>query len=102
MSKTTREMEYRMARQVLWWFVRTGESYLPFSLSKIGRLTATDQDEEPFNHAIVLHGVRKVKNEIPSSFDLRQDIMNIASNLDFKFTKNGSKYTTVKEIPVEA
>ena len=96
MSKTTRQMEYRMARQVLWWFVRTGDTYLPFSLTNIGRMTATDRDEEPFNHATVLHGVRKVNDELPVSFDLRQDLKNIATNLDFKFFKNGSKYTTTK------
>lgn len=101
MSKTTRQAEYRQARQVLWWFVRTGDTYLPFSLSNIGRMTAIDTDDEPFNHATVLHGVGKVNNEIPYNFELRQDIKNISLTLGFKFCKNGSKYTTVKEIPTE-
>ena len=94
MSKTTREQSYRQARQVLWWFCRTGDTYLPFSLSRIGQLTSLDEDEAPFDHATVLHGSRKIKDEVPSVFDLRQDIKNIAKTLGFNFGKHGRKYVT--------
>ncbi len=94
MSKTTREQAYRNARQVLWWFCRTGDTYLPFSLSKIGQLTSMDEDETQFDHATVLHGARKIKDELPTVWDLRQDIKNISKTLGFNFGKHGRRYIT--------
>ena len=101
MSKTTRESSYRQARQVLWWLVRTGETYLPFSLSKIGKLTSIDENEEGFDHATVLHGARKLADEIPVVFEVREDIRNIAKTLGFNFGKHGRRYTTTTDLQAQ-
>ena len=89
LSKETRTTDYRLGRQILWWFCRTGESSLPFSSTKVGHLSGL------FDHATVLHGVKKIDCDIDYDFQTNRDVKSICELLGFKLVKVGMNYTTV-------
>jgi len=80
--------EVKTARQVLWWLCRTGESALPFSLSRLGIMSGG------FNHATVIHGSRVIDNDLLYDQPTRRDVKAIASLLGYDIEKTGMSYTT--------
>jgi len=80
--------DVKTARQMLWWLCRTGESALPFSLSRLGIMSGG------FNHATVIHGSRVIDNDILYDQPTRRDVKAIASLLGYDIEKFGMSYTT--------
>lgn len=89
LTKNYRHKNIVVPRQILWFLCRTGESAIPYSLSKIGELCGG------FDHATVLHGSRKIADLIDYDYELKRDLSNICMTLGFRLEKIGLNYTVV-------
>ena len=81
--------DYVMARQVLYWLCRTGESAVPISLSKLSEWSNQ-------NHATLIHGIKKISAAVEYDKSTRNEVLAIAEILGYKVVKIGANYTTRK------
>jgi chromosomal replication initiation ATPase DnaA len=90
---SSRKTEYRVARQIVFYFCKAGESRLPISLQKIGELM---DDVKPFDHSTVLHGRKTIAIDVVFDPELRYNVESIAKNLGFELIKSDKDYTITR------
>lgn len=88
LNKVTRISMVKTAKQTLWWLCRTGESALPYSFAKLGEICGG------MHHATVLHGVRRLSDDVNFDSQIRRDTTEICKLLGFTIEKVGMNYTT--------
>ena len=90
----SRQTDYRIARQIVFYLCKSGESRLPISFQRIGALM---DDEKPFNHATVLHARKTIAMDIVFDPEIRYNVESIAKNLGFELTKSDKDYTITRQ-----
>ena len=91
LSTETRDVEYRLARQILWFICREGDSQLPASLKQLGDLSGG------FDHATVRHGHRKVLDTLDSDKFAKKAVSEILDMFGYDLVKLSISYTSRRQ-----
>ena len=86
MSTETRKHDYTKARSIIYWIMRQRDSGFNYSLNKMAELMGG------FNHATVIHAIRKFEDEIEYNPDFRFDVDNFLKIIGLQATKINGRY----------
>lgn len=85
-SRETRLAEYVKARSIVYWLTRQELTKLPYSLNKLGEMMGG------FNHATILHGLRRFDDSMDYEAGFATDVNNIVNPMGFEIVKKATKY----------